>query len=817
MTDDPLERAIHDWLDPDRFRAEESVPTNDASNLDDDDSRRLRALLGESSTGSSPSRPKPHGVALEQVGPYRILGPIGTGGVGHVHRAEDLRDGSIVALKLLREEWLAAPRERERFRREAEAARRVDHPHCAKLLDAGEEDGIPYLAFERIDGEPLDERLRVERGAGRVSSFPAMLTLGAQIASALEALHREGIVHRDVKPSNIVLARDGRAVLVDFGLAAGKDLDSLTRTGEFAGSLPYAAPEQIQRGVRDVDGRADVYSLAATLYECATGLPLFRGASVEQLILAIAHAEPVPPSRIVADLPKAFDVVLLHALEKDPARRYPSAGDFARDLAAIDRGEPIAAKPPSWTRRARAWTKRHPFAAATIGALVVVCGIVPGALYVQEAAANRRLRSEERKTTEQRLRAEENLRRSIEAIDDVVSRAADPTLRAQAGTEAIRRAMLEDARRCFDALIANNVETAVMAIESSRALRQLGSLCTDLGDLDAAESAYRPALERVERWLERLRETAELHQDVADARHGLATIHLLRGDLGEAAAMMDSALVAYRRALELDPTAVLSRRGIASLLDQKATGHESRGELEEAEAAWREALEIQGGVVEQDGSAMQRRGMSHVLNNLASFLQRRNRLEEAIDLFRRALEEQNTILAEARNPEVERERLSALSNLGYAYTKLQRRDQSITLYREVIETAERFLATIPNDDVMDRVRGIAYFRLAVDLGREGDDSGCEAHYAKAIEIQEAHAKRQHQLPRHAVDCAITLGSFGARKKNAGRIDEARADLVRAKEWIDGAVAASPENASWTKLQREIGDQLASLPATDTGN
>lgn len=814
---DPLARAIHDWLDPDRFGAAPPRPDDARPDLDRDDERRMHSLLHESRSGASPSRPRTPTPAIERVGPYRILGPLGAGGVGHVHRAEDERDGRIVALKLLREEWLSSERERERFRREAEAAAKVAHRNCARLEDAGEDRGRPHLVYEFVDGESLDRRLRVERGAGRVLPLPAVLELGVQLASGLEALHAAGIVHRDVKPSNVVLARDGRAVLVDFGLATGAGLDTLTRTGEFAGSLPYAAPEQVQRGARDVDARADLYSLAATLYECATGLPIFRAASVEPLILAIVNSEPPPPSRLAPGLPEAFDRVVSKALEKDPAHRYRSATELGLDLEALARGAPVAARAPSPWRRARKLIRARPLAASALGAIVVVAAVVPSALYVQEIAANRRLLAEQQRTREQRARAEENLARSIEALNDIVKRAADPSLRTKTGTESVRRGMLEDARRCFEALMATNVESAMMAIESARALRQLGALCSELGDLDAAETAYRTAIERLRRWVAQIPGNADLHHDLADGLNGLTTALQLRGDLAGAEAASEESLAAYRRAHEIAPDSIWPRRGIASILDRKAASQESRGDYEAAEATWREALTHQSSVTAADGSSLQRRGLAHVCNNLASFLQRRGRVEEAITFFRQALDEHRTILAAGPDPEVARERLGASSNLAYGYTRLGRRDESVPIYREVIALAEEEHEAAPDDDITTRLLGIAHFRLAADLGRDGDDTGCETHYARAIELQEALANRSRQIVRHAVDAAITLASRGLRRKKQARPEEARADFLRAKEWIDGAVAASPENVEWKNVQRQIDEGLRQVDSERAGN
>lgn len=776
-SDDPLRRAIHDWLDPDRFKRGDSqdAAAADTPHLGLDDSRRFRALQGETSSGHDSSRPRSIGPPPERVGPYVVLGALGSGGVGQVYRAEDTRTGASVALKLLREEWRSSPRELERFRREADAAKLVSHPNCVKLLDSGVTNDRPYVVYELVEGVGLDERLRVARASGQRLPLATTLTLGREIADALAALHEKRLYHRDVKPANIRIRGDGRAVLLDFGLVTGMSLETLTRTGEFAGSLPYAAPEQVASGARDVDARADLYSLAATLYECLTGLPVFAGASMEQVIVSIVNDDPLPVNRLVPTLPRVFDLVLSKALEKDPTHRYSTMREFSDDLRALVSGGPIAARPPSLLRTIGKLARRRPGVSATIVAAVLLLTVVPGLLYVRESIVARRLREESARTAEQQARAEENLLRSIEALAGIVARAEDPALRAHAGTEPVRRQMLEDARKCFDTLLAANIQNTDLAVGSARALHRLGALCVDLGDLDAGETAYRSAIERMRAALTSVPNDPTYHQDLADGLDGLGTIL------------------------------------------------QSRGDHAAAEASWREAIEHSSKVVAIGGSPLQRRSLARIQNHLASFLQERGRLLEAIELYEHALDQQKIVLANAADPLLDLEVLAAKSRLALTYSELALRDPSaplrdraIAIDREVIATIESRFTPTPDNESLETLLGATWFRLALDEDRRGDDVAADSAFARALEIQERLCARSPEKPRYAVDCAKTLVSRGDRLLRTGKFEEARADNLAARERVEAAIARSPDDPDLAKLKTRIDEALEGTrePASD---
>ena len=307
-----------------------------------------------------------------RVGPFEILSSLGAGGMGEVYRARDTRLDRIVALKFLSESTLAAS-DPQRFQREARAISRVAHPHVCALHDIGDSDGLTYLVLEYVAGETLADRL--QRGA---LPLDEVFRVGIQIADALDAAHRQGVVHRDLKPGNVMLTRDG-VKLLDFGLAKlrSASLDtvnvavtttaSMSGEGRVVGTLPYMAPEQLE--ARMVDARADLFALGAVLYEMATGTRPFEGDSRISLMAAVLTATPEPMNLRQSLTPPSFERVVRRCLEKDPENRWQTARDLAAELRWI--ADPASAAGAPGSVRAGRRSLIVGLAMATVAAVIV--------------------------------------------------------------------------------------------------------------------------------------------------------------------------------------------------------------------------------------------------------------------------------------------------------------------------------------------------------------------------------------------------------------------------------------------------------------
>jgi WD40 repeat protein len=319
------------------------------------------------------------------LGPYRLLCELGRGGMGVVFKAHDRDLGRTVAVKVLRAEG-ADDKARLRLVREARAAAAIAHDNVVAVYSAATLDGGPlYLVMQYVAGPSLRERVRAQgplppREAARVCR---------EVAEGLHALHRAGLVHRDVKPANVLLEEGtGRARLTDFGLVRILERpDGATREGVVAGTPEYVSPEQVLQPER-VDGRADVYGLGMTLYEALTGGPAFRGPP-QAVIEQVLHAEPTPPRRLAPGTPRDLETICLKALAKAPARRYQTAREMAEDLGRWLAGEPIRARPVGRAERLLRWCRGHPLPAVLTAAvalllLALAAGSSLSALWLRE-------------------------------------------------------------------------------------------------------------------------------------------------------------------------------------------------------------------------------------------------------------------------------------------------------------------------------------------------------------------------------------------------------------------------------------------------
>jgi hypothetical protein len=315
----------------------------------------------------------PEGDAVpRRVGDDEIIAEVGRGGMGVVYQARHVRLGRLVVLKMLLGGCSADPEQRQRFRAEAGAVARLQHPHIVQLFEVGDHEvggGLPcpYFTLEFVEDGSLAERL-----AGRPAPPRQAAAWLEPLARAAHYAHQHGIIHRDLKPSNILLTGDGQPKICDFGVAkllAGSDLKTLN--GMLVGTAEYMAPEQAQ-GKTAVEPATDVYALGAILYEMLTGRPPFKGTSALDTLNQIQQVEPVPPRRLQPLVPRDLETICLKCLAKEPRKRYATALSLAEDLRRFQAGEPIVARPVSGWERAVKWCRRRPAQAALAAALVAV-------------------------------------------------------------------------------------------------------------------------------------------------------------------------------------------------------------------------------------------------------------------------------------------------------------------------------------------------------------------------------------------------------------------------------------------------------------
>ena len=324
-------------------------------------------------TGGSLAAPPP------SLSRFEIQEAIGHGATAIVYRARDRQLNRTVAVKVLRDAPGMSDIVRERFRREGQAAAGLAHPNVVTVFDAGEEGGVSYLIMELVEGRPLDRLIKEHQ--------PDLLKLLEKAARGVAAAHERGIVHRDLKPANILVTAAGEPKVGDFGLAHVLETRTeLTRTGTALGTPLYMAPEQVEARSADISPRTDVYALGAILYELLTGQPPHVAPSLADLYARIVRQDPVPPRKAALGVATDAETIALKALEKEPARRYADAREFADDLERFLKGEPILARPVGVWGRIYRRCRRNP-----VG---TVLGIIAFAALLTAGVAGLRMQRE---------------------------------------------------------------------------------------------------------------------------------------------------------------------------------------------------------------------------------------------------------------------------------------------------------------------------------------------------------------------------------------------------------------------------------------
>jgi eukaryotic-like serine/threonine-protein kinase len=335
----------------------------------------------------------PANLPIPTVDGYEIMGELGRGGMGVVYKAKQVALDRNVALKMILAGGHASPGQVARFRTEAAAVARLTHLNIVQIYDYGEQDGRPFLSLELIEGDSL---------AQYTNGLPQLPKRAVNwvrtLARAVEAAHRAGVIHRDLKPGNILLANDGTLKITDFGLAKTMGaLEDLTRTDSVMGSPSFMAPEQAEGRSKQVGPAADIYALGAILYDLLTGRPPFKAATALETLQQVKAIEPVPPGRLQPGLPRDLETICLKCLAKEPGRRYSTSGELADELDRFLRDEPILARPIGRLERMARWSRHNPALAGSLGLVAVLllaltAGSIWAAVGLQRAAS--RLRTE---------------------------------------------------------------------------------------------------------------------------------------------------------------------------------------------------------------------------------------------------------------------------------------------------------------------------------------------------------------------------------------------------------------------------------------
>jgi len=428
------------------------------------------------------------------VGDFRIVGELGRGGMGVVYEAEQISLGRRVALKVLPFAATLDPRHLQRFQNEARAAAHLHHTHIVPVFAVGCEHGVHFYAMQFIEGQTLAnviEQLRqnalpsptpptapsaettpqaglaTERSIRSVGYLRGVAKLGIQAAEALDHAHQQGVIHRDVKPGNLMVDVCGNLWIADFGLAQFQTDARLTMTGDLVGTLRYMSPEQAlaKRGI--VDHRTDVYSLGATLYELVTLRPVLAGNDRQELLRQIAFEEPRRPRGLNRAIPAELETIVLKALEKDPQNRYATAQELADDLRRWLDDRSILARRPSWMRLAARWARRHKTVVWTAAVFValLVTGLVVGLAVIWQ---------KEQKTAAALQATRVQRRQARRAVDKMYLEVADKWLDRQPQMSELQNQFLREVLHYYQSFAEEEGEDEETRFDRAKAYSRVG-------------------------------------------------------------------------------------------------------------------------------------------------------------------------------------------------------------------------------------------------------------------------------------------------------------------------------------------------------
>jgi serine/threonine protein kinase/Flp pilus assembly protein TadD len=632
------------------------------------------------------------GASGQTFGDFEVGEEIGRGGMGVVYKARQKSLNRTVALKVLPFAATMDPRQLQRFHNEAQAAANLHHTNIVPVYFVGSERGVHYYAMQYIEGRDLASvlvQLRAQAGrkvpnpeiaetvdpaAGQPVALPAADTrplaglftenatrspeyfrtvarLGIQAAEALDLAHQLGIMHRDVKPANLLVDAAGRLWVTDFGLAHMQTDTRLTMTGDLVGTLRYMSPEQALAKRVVVDHRTDVYSLGATLYELLTLRPAFTGEDRQELLRQVAFEEPEPPRRLNKAVPPELEIIVLKALEKNPAERYATAGELADDFQRFLQDEPIRAKRPTVVQRSRKWFRRHPAVVwSAVAVLAITVVLLAGSVVRIKQEIDRK--EEARRATEDALRdksRQEEIAREKKAEAEQAAEVAQTVLQfvvndilgaaepERSGGRAVTVAeVLAEAER--------NIGTAFkdQPLLEAAVRHAMGATYSRLGQFGPAERHFVRARELRDRIL------GPEHTDTLQATQNLAVVYFHQGKLDEAQKLTEQTLDSRRRLLGA------AHKDTLKSMTYLAVILHDRGKREEAQKLLEEALTLQKHVL----------GAEHnttlaSMDELASMLYAQGKRKEARELLEEVLAIEKRILG----PE-HRDTIATMSNLS---------------------------------------------------------------------------------------------------------------------------------------------------------
>ncbi len=769
---------------------------------------------------------------------FRILRPHARGGLGEVFVASDVELGREVALKEIQDPYADDPDSRTRFVLEAEITGGLEHPGIVPVYGLGSyADGRPFYAMRFIRGDSLKdaiERFHKAEGPGRDAGqraldFRDLLGRFVDVCNAIEYAHKRRVLHRDLKPGNIMLGQYGETLVVDWGLA--KPLGQAepaalsaterpllppsgsgslaTQMGSTLGTPAFMSPEQAEGRLDLLGPASDIYSLGATLYNLLTGKQPFEERDVVLLLEKVRRGELVPPRQKNPRVPAPLDAICRKAMALRPEDRYASARALAQDIEHWLADEPVSVYREPLSARLARWGRRHRTQLAAVAGLLITAVV---ALTISTLLIWR----EQARTEAQRRQADANFQTALRAVNDMLTEVAQEQLAAEPRMEAKRLALLTQARNYYVQFLDQKSDDPALREATGQAHRRLGDIARLLGKYDEARTAYTQANNLFEELLRERPADADLRRQLAESSTYLGEVERLTSHPRDAAAAYEQAQKLAQALADEFPDRPGYRKELARTCYNLGILYKDTSRPKEAERALDRSIDLLKPLADahpREPDYTQHLARAYL--NLGPVLRAAGRLAAAEQAYQEALRRQQELVrADESNPDYRHELAITYNNLGFLLREAWRRPEAIDSFRRSAEIFERLAVLFPSVPTYRKELANAQNNLAIDLAQGGQQDEAAKTWQQARDLFARLVEEHPGTPDYQGGLAMTLGNLGWLEVQRRHYPEARAYLEDGLKRVTAALAPNPDHPTHRRAlsdqHRWLGEALLGL-------